>query len=320
MRVTNQLITQAFLVPEISVKLLTYDRLRWYRSSTGRTGYFEAATAELPTQAAIETRNAGWALADKTLRLRINGTQELEFLITGPEPVKMDQLAAQINGATAFIEAEGSERTLKLTTALAGSAASIEVLASEGAVLLGFFAGECATGLGVDNALLPGVSEYRFSDHQSSPTTWYTVEYRNSLSGLISVRSAAFLSRGNESVPMSQLIGCFVRLCDLAGRPLGGRHIVIHNVNMPNRAAGDGKSWGVFRQYEELVTDPNGYAEAYLIRGSIIDFTITGTGFTRRVTVPPLGTIVDLLDPLLDPRDEFGIQKNDFDFAIRTTL
>jgi hypothetical protein len=319
MLVTNQMITQVFLAPEISKKLMTYDRLRWYRSTTGRNGFYEPATAEDPTPALLRGTQVSRALAGKTLRLRVNGTTEVNVTFTGPDPVTLLQVGAAIAAATPDIIASVSEPTLELATALTGSAASIEVLASEAAIALGFLPGEAVLGLSADNALLTGVSQYEFVDHQSSPTHWYTVEFRSSVSSAVSPRSISFASRAAESVPLSKLIGCFVRLCDLSGRPLAGRRVTIHNVFMPNRVEADGRSWGVFRQYEELLTDPNGYAELFIIRGSTIDVTIAGTGFTRRIKVPMTGTIVDLLDPSLDTQDEFGIHKSTIDFAIRTS-
>lgn len=319
MRITNQLITQVFLVPEIGNKLLQFDSLRWYRSTSGQLGYYEPMTDTVAGPAVLQAQQVSRALAGEKLTLRINGTLLIDLPFTGPDPIDVADVALQLSSISTLIEASGVEGVLTLRTIGVGTGASIEVLASEGARRLGFLTGEAAAGTNTDSALSPGVSEYRQNDYQSGPATWYTVEFRNSQTGVISLRSIAFPSRLQEAVPLNQLIGCFVRLCDLSGRPLGGRRISIHNVFIPNKVSGDGKSWGVFRQYEELVTDPNGYAEVLLVRGAWVDVNIMGTGFTRRIQVPTIGTLVDLLDPALDPRDEFGVQKNDYDFAIRTT-
>jgi hypothetical protein len=320
MLVTNQLITQVFLAPEISTKLLTYDRLRWYRSTTGRNGMYEQATALLPQPATLRGPQMSRVLTGKQLLLRVNGGAEaLEITFAGPDPVEAADVAALINDQTALLVASAEGSQLSISTVLTGTAASLEILGSDAVAPLGFLPGESAVGLGVDNTLEVGQSEYRFSDHQSSGMTWYFVEFLNATTGLMSPQSIPFRSRALESVPLAQLIGCFARLCDLSGRPLGGRRIFVHNVFMPNKVTAGGKSWGVFRQYEELVTDPNGYAEVYLIRGATVDVTIAGTGFTRRIVVPSTGNLVDLLDPALDTQDEFGIQTPQIDFAIRTT-
>jgi hypothetical protein len=317
MIVTKQAIEQVFLAPEISLKLFEFDRLRWYRSTTGRNGYFEAATQDTAKPARLQAQQVSRALANKTLSLRIDGTVRHSVTFEGPDPVSMAQVAAAIEIPNVLI-AYGEGSLLLLETVATGSGASLEVFASDGAAYLGFLTGESAIGQDADNLLAPGVSEYRYPDQQSSPSAFYQVEFRNSLTGRVSARSAAFQSRLQDSVPLSHLIGCFIRLSDLQGRPLGGRRVYIHNVLMPNRIMADGKSWGLFRQYEEMVTDPNGYAEIFLVRGADVDVTVAGTGFTRRLKIPTTGTLVNLLDPTLEVRDEFGIQSPTIDFAIRT--
>jgi hypothetical protein len=47
--------------------------------------------------------------------------------------------------------------------------------------------------------------------------------------------------------------------------------------------------------------------------------SIDGTGFVRRIAIPTTGDSVDLLDPALVTRDEFGIHEANIDFAIRTS-
>jgi hypothetical protein len=319
MLVTNQMITQVYLVPELSTKLDQYDRIRWYRSTTGRTGFYEQATAEDPAPALLQLSLVSRALHAKTLKLRVGGSVVIEHTFVSPDPYALADVAAELEGASSSIHCIVSGDALLLTTTLTGSAASLEVLSSDAAPLLGLLAGETAVGLSADNELVEGISEYQFTDYQGAPTHWYTVEYRNAATDRTSARSITFPSRRVDSVPVNKLIGCFVRLCDLGGRPVAGRRVTIHNVFQPNRVETPDKSWGVFRQYEELVTDPNGYAEAFLVRGARVDVTIAGTGFTRRITIPTTGTIVDLLSASLDTEDEFGIAQTNVDFAIRTT-
>lgn len=319
MNVTHQLITQVVLVPEITTKLLTYDRLRWYRSQTGRNGLYEAATSETPTSAVLQGVPISRVLTGKSLRLRIHGTTTLELTLAGPDPVSVSAVADQLTQASPLLTASVLDDALRIETVATGVSASLEVLASDAAPYLGLLVGEGAAGTGADNALVAGLSEYLFSDHQSGLSAWYAVEYRSSTTGVVSLRSAPFPTRALEGVPLSQLVGCFVRLCDLNGQPLAGRRVFIHNVFRPNRVVAGNRAWGVFRQYEELVTDLNGYAETLLVRGAMVDVTIAGTGFTRRITVPQTASLVDLLDPALNPEDEFGIQSAAIDFAIRTT-
>lgn len=320
MLVTNQLIEQVYLVPDITSKLTRFDRLRWYRSATGRNGYFEPATSVTEDAAMLRAVSVTRALNGKTLKLRVNGVTEVVVVIADPDPVELSTLALAIEDASALLTAfDDDNGVLIVQTVAVGSQASIEVLECDAAAYIGLLPGECAIGTDQDNTLASGVSEYRLQDHQGSNDMWYSVELLHSVTGVRSGRSIAFASRALESVPLSQLIGCYVRLCDLQGRPRGGQRVIIHNVFLPNRTLVGDKAWGVFRQYEEVVTDPNGYAQIWLLRGAVVDVTVAGTGFTRRVVVPSAGSVVDLLDPSLSSEDEFGIQQPAIDFAIRTS-
>lgn len=319
MQVTNQTIMQVHLVPEITNQLLFFDRIRWYRSTTGRNGFYEAATSALAMPAVLRSRQLYRNLTGTTLRLRVDGLVEHAVAFVGPDPVVTEDVAALISAEAPelIVTADGDQLTIMSSST--GTGAALEVLEGDAAPLLGLLIGDSAVGTDADGVLLAGISEYRFEDRQSSPSTFYAVEYRSSLSARVSPRSAPFQSRLLESVPLSRLIGCYIRLCDLTGRPLGGRRIYIHNTFLPNRVTEQSKTWGLFREYEELVTDPNGYVEVFLIRGAQVDITVAGSGFTRRIQVPMVGTIVNLLDPALEIRDEFGIQRPVIDFAIRTS-
>ena len=319
MIVTGQLITQSYLVPEISKQLLHYDRLRWYRSETGQNGYFSPITAETAQPATLMITPVTRALADRTLELRVHSLNTV-FVPLGPDPVELGDIADRVVAAAPdLLRAEVVFESVMVETVATGTAASIEVRPSAAAPYLGLYAGQGVAGFDADTVLLPEQSEYLLADYQSSPGRWYMVTFRSSESGVTSSPSAAFLSRAEDSVPWSKLVGSYVRLCDLAGRPLPGRRIFIHNVFQPNRVELTGRAWGVFRQYEEMITDQSGYAETRLLRGAVVDVTVAGTGFTRRVTIPAAATIVDLLDPALTDDDEFGVQTLNIDFAIRTT-
>jgi hypothetical protein len=119
------------------------------------------------------------------------------------------------------------------------------------------------------------------------------------------------------ALPYASLIYATIRLVDMAGRPIKGRVINVENVFLPNQHTVGGNTYGVFRHTEQMETDATGFAELLLVRGAKIDFTIDGTGYRRRVEVPAAGDTFDLLDPDLNADDEFGIQQQKIDFAIR---
>jgi hypothetical protein len=321
MQVTNVRIEQAFVIPDVTVLMPAFDHLRWYRSTTGPTGLFAPATGPVATAAQLKGVAVTRALAGTTFRIRAAGAAELSLEL-GPDPVELVSVAAALSALGAgFVTAVASGPELTITTSLTGSFATLEVLECSAAGLLGFVPGEVAVGLDADSALVPGEGMYRLIDFQSSPAFYYrTAAVKGSVQAPM---SAPFPSRPVEAVPLDNLVGCFVRLCDLQGRPLGGRRVYIHNVFMPNKTedALSGRAWGVFRQFEEIVTDSNGYASLFLLRGAVVDVTISGTGFTRRLVIPEALSITqcDLLDATLSTRDEFGVQHPSIDFAIRTT-
>ena len=321
MEVTNIRIEQAFVISDVTALMPAFDHLRWFRSTTGPTGQFEPATAAAASPARLYATQTTRALAGTTLRLRTAGVIEVGIDL-GPDPVEMTTIASLLNTAGAgFLTAAAAGPDLVITTTLTGSFATLEILDCTAAPLLGLLPGERSVGLDADNPLFAGEVMYRYTDFQSSPAFYYKTA---AIRGFVQApMSAPFPSRPVEAVPLENLIGCFVRLCDLQGRPLGGRRVYTHNVFLPNKTTDEttGRVWGVFRQVEEMVTDANGFAWIFLLRGAVVDVTVSGTGFTRRVALPEASSITrcDLLDPLFSTQDEFGIQRPAIDFAIRTS-
>jgi hypothetical protein len=319
MLVTSTRITQAFLV---TVFPSGFDRLRWYRSTAGRNGFFEPATWLTAMPATLRGLTQTRALNGLELKLRLAGGVVLDVPFTQSDPIELADVVSILNAASVLLDASSTpDGQLVISTALTGSFASIEVIDSTAVPFLGLLPGEAAVGLDADGVLDAGQAEYRLNDSQSSPLFLYRTAMIDSSTGQSLPPSAPFPSRTVEAISLDLLLGCFVRLADLTGRPLGGRRVIVHNVFVPNRVMdlATAKTWGIFRNYEELVTDPNGFASIFLLRGATVDITISGTGFTRRVVVPLTGSTIDLLSPSLSDTDEFGIQKPTIDFAIRTS-
>lgn len=318
--VTNQPLPQVYLIVDIAAALLTYNRIRWYRGREGASGSFEAATAASVQPATLlGTALTPHQLNGKTLKLRVNGTTDVNVTFSDPDPVTSAQAAAAIDTASALITAVDEDGKVRITTVATGTGASLEVLESDAAPYLGFLTGVAAVGLGADVALSSGVHEYSFTDQNSHPDFYYKVELRNSSNGAVAPLSIALPSTRPNSVPYSETIACFIRLAGHDGKPLCRRTISVHNVNMPNLVTAGSLLWGIFRNSISMQTDSSGLASCRLIRGSTVDVSVVGAGFTRRVTIPDTGDLVDLLDPDLASDDEFEIQEFNVDFAIRTS-
>jgi hypothetical protein len=319
--VTNQPIQLSYFVQDITTALLTYNRLRWHRSRTGQYGIYEPATAALPTPAVlVGTAASPFQLNGKTLSFRVNGITQVDVVFTNPDPVTIAQVVTAVGLATPLVTAadDGSGK-LKLTTVITGTGGSIEILESDAAPFLGFVTGDGAVGQDQDTILVAGTHEYFYTDQNSDREFWYRAEFRHSTTLKTTGLGVPFPANKVQQVSKSLTIVGYVRLSDMSGFPIGCRRITFSNPFLPNTVIDQTTRWGVFRHYAQIETDRNGYAEIRLLRGMTVDVSIDGTGFVRRIQIPTTGDVVDILDPVLVVRDEFGIQQPQIDFAIRTT-
>jgi hypothetical protein len=318
--VTNQPLPQVYLIVDIAAVLLTYNRIRWYRGREGANGAFEAATsATVQPASLLGTALTPHQLNGKTLKLRVNGITDVDVLFSDADPVTSAQAATAIDAASVLITAADEGGKVRITTVATGTGASLEVLEGDAAPYLGFLTGVASVGLGADVALSSGIHEYAFTDQNSSSDFYYKAELRNSATSAVSPLSIALPSTRPDAVPYAETIACYIRLAGHDGKPLCRRTISVHNINMPNSVTSGPLLWGIFRNSISMQTDTSGMATTRLIRGSVVDISVVGAGFTRRVTIPDTGDLVDLLDPSLATDDEFEIQEFNVDFAIRTS-
>ena len=316
--VTNQPIQLSYFVQDIASALLTYNRVRWHRSRTGQNGVYEPATSAVPTAAVLTGSAASpHALNGKTLSFVVSGVSTVSVTFAAPDPVTTAQAAVAINAATPLVVASDVGGLLSLTTVTTGSGASIEILESTAVPALGFVAGDGAVGTDQDTVLVAGTHEYFYTDQNSDRDFWYRVEFRHSVTNKTTGLGVPFPANQVQHVPKSRTIVGYVRLADLSGLPIEGRRITFANPFLPNTVVDQNTRWGIFRHYLEMQTDRNGYAEVRLIRGMTVDVAIEGTNFVRRIQIPTTGDVVDILDPALVTQDEFGIQAQNVDFAIR---
>lgn len=318
--VTNQLLPLYELIVDPTAAAVDFTHIRWFRSIDGVEGPYEAMSSPAAAPAVlVGTAAEPHALNGKTLSLKVDGLTTLDITFAGPDPYSTADAIADITaqaGGDVVADDDGTGR-LRLTSASTGTAASIEILESEGALALGFQTGVTALGTAADTALTTA-HQYLFTDSNGSREYFYRTQLVNNTTSQTAPPFAPF--SGNE-VPVLAYdlsIACYVRLVDLRGRPIEGRKIIIANVFLPNRV-GD---VSIFRHSAEFETNETGYGEIRLLRGSVIDVHVEGTTFTRRITLPGLQDptdILDLLDPSLSAEDEFGIQEPNIDFAIRTS-
>lgn len=318
--VTNLLLPLYELLVDPTAAAAAYTHLRWFRSVHGSEGPYEAITGVSAGAAVLVGTNAEpHALNGKVLSLKIDGLTTVDISFAGPDPYSTADAISDIMlqaGSDVAADDDGTGR-LRLTSVSVGTAASIEILESDGAIALGFQTGLVALGTSADVALTTA-HQYFFTDSNGSRDYWYRTQLVNNLTSQVASPSAPFPGSEVPVLDYSYSIPAYVRLVDLRGRPIEGRKIIIANVFLPNRVG----NASIFRHSAMFETDETGYGEIRLLRGSVIDVHVEGTTFTRRVTLPGLQDItdiVDLLDPSLSAEDEFGIQEPNIDFAIRTS-
>lgn len=112
--------------------------------------------------------------------------------------------------------------------------------------------------------------------------------------------------RGYPRAPREELCRVFVRWIGGDGKPVVGRTITFDSTLGVIRHVGVGGLSFLSGGRVTTVTDANGEAEIFLIRGGTFEVTMTGTGVTRRVTIPSV-TTANLLDLLGDAADPFTI-------------
>jgi hypothetical protein len=312
------LLTLSQVVVDPATAVTTYDSIRWSRSITGANGVYEEISAYTAQPAVLTGMfREPHALNGKTMLFKVNGATVVSVTFSGSDPYSTASVITDINGATGLVVASADSLSqLVLTTVLTGTAASIEILESEGALALGFQTGDFAIGKGVDNTLGSTQHEYFFTDSNASKEYWYKTQLRHHTTMAVAPQSVPIPGSEVPVIAYDLLISAYVKVIDMRGRPIEGRNIVIANVFLPNTVG----AYNIFRHYEDVATDETGYAVIRLLRGATIDVHVEGTNFTRRVKLPLAGDPVDLInlfDPVLSDEDEFGIQQPDINFAIR---
>lgn len=313
--VTKTPLTLAFATPDITAILLSFNKLVWYRSRTGPNGVFDPATGPSLGPAVLEATARGpHALNGKTMSFMVNGITQVDVVFSGSDPYTTTSAASDINLATGLVVATVStDDRLILTTVATGSVASIEILESEGAIAVGYQTGDASIGIDQNIALAGGTYQYFYTDQNSSPDFYYKVQYFNSSTNEVSELSTSFTADNGQVVPYSDTAVGFVRISDLSGRAIVDRKITIANMFSPDQVGG----YNIFRQFQAIKTDKTGYAEIRLLKGAEIDVGVEGTNFTRRIKVPSDIDVFNLFDPTYASEDEFGIQSQNIDFAIR---
>lgn len=300
-----------------------YDQLEIWRSIDTQDGPYEELTAIELSQPKIpkdaedppDEPVLGYLkyLSGKELLFAVHG-EELLVSISGTDPLHYGDVAAQVNAAYgtevhAYVDAYG---IFVLKSLAYGAGASIEILESDAAVLLGLpiaRPNSLAYGKEARINLIETQIRYGFTDLSGSSSYFYKVRFRNKTIEVISEFSQSFSGSSKVGIDPSNLILGYMNLVQGNGKPMVNREVLIYTefngVVIGTSDVGGGKVLAGDDQVYK--TDENGRVELTLIRGQKMSVAVPGTSIYRTFTVPtdPSLESFNLLDPLIADEDVF---------------
>lgn len=302
-------------VDDVDEVLESYNYLEVHRSTAGVGGPYINITGDSPTSAELEgTNDSPFTLNGLTLELRVDDGATQSVTIEEADPVYIDPLIDELSDKLTDVTIEnGGTGNLKLTSAITGTASSIEITGGTGLTELGFTVGK-VTGTDRRVLLQEGYTEFTFIDSGGETSYYYEVRYYSSLTGQTSDFSDPI--PGAQATPVSaDLITATVDMVEVNGEPMADVVVLVSNAYDPDSLIVS--SYGILGKSVTFTTDASGHGEIDLVKGAVVDVTISGTGITRKITVPTSGTTFDLLSAVATADDIFQIQTPDIPNAIR---
>lgn len=297
---------------DLYATLALYDRIEYWRSTTGKSGAYTEITSQNGGPAIIiGTANAPFTLDTLQLNISLNGADPVEIVFGAHDPVNIVDLIAVINAQfpTAIALPNAADtRKLQLTNPTSGTQSSIQLSGSAVAAL-----GLAAVATGTAPRTLMGNkdSTYGFADFAGDPTYWYKSRFYSSLTGAVSAFSPPQQGGPTQVLANGSLVLATVDLATITGAPLVGRRVIIVPVAL-QQIANNSIDYGLLPSSDriELTTDESGHAETELVIGSTIRVFFEGSGFSRECVVPAAvspAVSVDLIAILSTKPDPFSI-------------
>ena len=306
-------------VSDITAVLASFDVIQIRRSTTGSGGPFSLITAVTPASATLLAPTAGnYTVVGKTLSLLIDSDPKLDVVFTGTDPLTSEQVADQINTAAAkTIAADDGLGALKLTSTLTGTASKVEIDVGTAEADFGWVDGDRNSGKDAHISLIAGQTLYSYTDNDGDNAFFYTSQFLNTTTGLVSTESAPFLGAPGPILQVTDLSIAKIDLVDASGVAVPGQKITFYSVHDPLQVGGF--SVALQRAPITIETDNLGHAEVSLVRGLKVKVVFEGTSIIREITVPA-ATEFDLLTALGSSPDPFDIEIIPFPAAPRRSV
>lgn len=310
------IVTIQIYVSDVDNVLLNFDKIQVQRSKLGDP-YTDAVliTDTAATYPVVDGAVASPfpALNGEDLVLKVNGGVEQTVVFTSANPVSINNVVGEVNGATTnLIASDNGSGKLRLTGTLDGTGGTIEIVSGAALADLGL-SQDIAHGKDPYIGLLSGVETYDYSDLSGAASYWYRTRYYNLANGTFGGWSDWIQGSTGTTLASGALILGKAKLANIDGVAISGAKITLVNVFSPLIS----DSYFIAGKSKQIETDLTGLAETTLVKGSILDVIIEGTSIIRRIQVPATGSEFDLLDSSLVLDDVFGIQVPDLPAAVR---
>lgn len=301
-------------VANLSNVLGLFDKMQVWRSETGILGtYFEITAATAQAATLLGSATGPFTLNGKTLKLKVDQGAEQTIDIVSADPIDIDDLVDFINGipSTGLVASEDGG-ALRLTTVATGTVSTLEITGGTALTDLGFTVGQEDNGEDARINLSPSSTSYEYDDQSGDPDNYYKVRYYNSGTGTFSSFGDPVKGDIGSIVAPTDLVKASGTFAKLDGKPVSGMAVIFYNVYMPPLSVGD---IGIVGREIRSETDQAGYLETMLVKGSIVDVILSGTGIIRRITVPDVDFNIMAAVSAVD--DNFQIQTPDIPAAVR---
>ena len=257
---------------------------------------------------------------DLTVELLVK-EEELTVTFVSTEAVTLAAVAEAITAqgaglVTAYVDSRGQ---LTLETALGGPSATLSAVGGTATSTLGIPLDSISYGVAAWLSVPVGDSVQTFVDPYSSTGTYYRTRLRNRATGAVGAFSDAVPANNPSGLPANSLVLGTIDVVSLDGKPI--RNIEVTVYNKYSTLPVDGRL--VVEGTVRMVTDSEGHAEVYLLRGAKVTVSISGTAITRDVTVPsdPTTSTFSLLGSEVGAQDDaFRVQVPVLNYAARRSL
>lgn len=312
MPITSSLTRVGIVVADIATVILTYDKLRLYKSITGASGTYSEITALAAVASTLTgARREPFVLSGKEIAIEIDGTEET-YTFGAITTAAAAAAAITANTSATAVDSGGY---VKITSPTTGTSSTLQFASSsEGGVALGFYLGDNDYGEEAWPTLAGGTKLYTVNDYQGDSSYWYKYRFYHTGTSALSDYSAPFQGQEEGAIDPAYIIYGTGSLVDNDGTPLANKKVFIYNRFIPNVVG----SKLVAGERAEYLTEEDGSVIIPLVMGSKITMAIEDTSFIREIDVPSSGDTFDLMTT--DIQDALGIVAYDLTDATRTTI